>query len=240
MKFKKHIFCGIAAVIALGSLFAGYFLTRVSNSELYEWIHRVSFDNESNVHLWVYSPYAEKENWSHGEKIPLSDDKVREFEDVLHQIDQKELTLNKENAGITPEWGISFTLNGEDFHIDQADAPYGALEVGFDDRQWWIDNEKLEQLLRSWVSETRTLTMEKVKVLAQKGENLGWRDFGIYLYEDIGSGLYVHRYEIDENYYLLIGGTSKEEPPMYIRLISAKDSDSYIDIRTESIEDFIA
>lgn len=239
MKYKKYIFWSAAAVIALAVLVTGYFLTRPSNRELYEWMHAISFDKESQVHLWVYSPYAETTDWCHGEKIPLSDDKVREFEDALYQISKKELVLNQDNAGGTPEWGIGFTLNGEDFHLDEAYAPGGALEVGFDNRQWWIDNEKLTQLLKSWVSSARTLTMEKVKALVQKGENLGWREFAIYPHKDIGSGLYVYRYEIDENYYVLIGGASQEEPPMYIRLVSAKDSEKYIDIRTERIEDFI-
>lgn len=240
MKQKKHILWSAAVVIVLGVLVAGYFLTRPSTRELYAWMQGISFDSQSEVHLWVYSPYAETECWGHGEKIPLSEDKVHEFEDALHQIDQKELTLNEHNTGGTPEWGISFTWNGEDFHMDEADAPGGSLQVGFADRQWWIDNEKLTQLVRTWVSSARTLTMEKVKALAQKGEDLGWRDFGIYPHEDVGSGLYVYRYEIDENYSLLIGGASQEEPPMYIRLVSAQDSEKYIDIRTERIEDFIA
>ena len=48
--------------------------------------------------------------------------------------------------------------------------------------------------------------MEKVRELAEKGEELTWSDFEDYPYEDIGSGLYIYRYEIDESYYLLIGG----------------------------------
>lgn len=54
--------------------------------------------------------------------------------------------------------------------------------------------------------EGKALTMEKVRELAEKGEELTWSDFEDYPYEDIGSGLYIYRYEIDESYYLLIGG----------------------------------
>ena len=85
----------------------------------------------------------------------------------------------------------------------------------------------------------QTLTIEKVKKLAEKGEDLTWSDSERYPSEDIGSGLCIYRYEIDRDYYLLIGGGSTELPPMYIRLVSAKDRNSYIDIRTENIDDFI-
>lgn len=83
------------------------------------------------------------------------------------------------------------------------------------------------------------LTLEKVKELAQKGEDLLWNDFEQYRDEgNIGYGLVIIRYDIDENYYLLIGGGGGN-PPLYIYLCSKAD-DSRIDIRTESIDDFIA
>lgn len=85
------------------------------------------------------------------------------------------------------------------------------------------------------------LTLEKVKALAEKGEALSWSDFEQYrdVGENIGSGLYILAYDIDENYYLLIGGGGVQAPPMYIRLFSKADDSAYIDIRTESVDDFI-
>ena len=66
-----------------------------------------------------------------------------------------------------------------------------------------------------------------------------------YNYEDIGSGLYIYHYNIDENYCLMIGGGDIQSAPMYIRLVSKPndsqfiDDGKYIDIRTENIDDFI-
>ena len=87
--------------------------------------------------------------------------------------------------------------------------------------------------------EPAKLTLETVKELAQKGTELTWSDFEQYESMEIGSGLYILSYEIDEDYALWIGGGSPEEPPMYILLVSVKNTDNNIDIRTDNIDDFI-
>ena len=92
---------------------------------------------------------------------------------------------------------------------------------------------------------TEPLTLAVVKQLSEKGEALSWSDFEQYEHNDIGSGLHIYRFDIDEKYCLIIGGGNTENPPMYIRLVcKAEDSEfiddgEYIDIRTESIDDFI-
>ena len=89
------------------------------------------------------------------------------------------------------------------------------------------------------------LSLAEVRQLAEKGEDLSWDDFGQYKHEDIGSGLHVFLYDIDENYCLLIGGGDTQSAPLYIRLVFKAsnsnfiDDGEYIDIRTESIENFI-
>ena len=89
------------------------------------------------------------------------------------------------------------------------------------------------------------LSLAEVRQLAEKGEDLSWDDFAQYKHEDIGSGLYIFLYDIDENYCLLIGGGGMQTPPMYIRLVFKAsnsnfiDDGEYIDIRTEGIENFI-
>ncbi len=83
------------------------------------------------------------------------------------------------------------------------------------------------------------LTLEKIKELAKIGEALSWSDFGQYDHEDIGSGLYIYRYDIDEHYILLIGGGNTRTAPEYIRLVLKADNSEFIDIRTENIDAFI-
>lgn len=71
------------------------------------------------------------------------------------------------------------------------------------------------------------------------GEDLTWDTFAPYWNKDVGSGLYILRYPIDEDYCLVISGASMEEPPEKIILEAVHSPENYIDIKTESIDDFI-
>lgn len=88
-------------------------------------------------------------------------------------------------------------------------------------------------------SDTSKLTLKKVKELAKKGEDLSWSDFERFDHEDIGSGLYIYAFDVDEDYRLLIGGGSPDIKPYYIMLTLKTDDSEYIDIRTDSVDDFI-
>lgn len=91
---------------------------------------------------------------------------------------------------------------------------------------------------------------------------MSWEDFEQYPYENIGSGLYIQRYRIDETFSLLVGGGSFESKPMYIYLQAslgaqsetdnsekpaqsgyvdqqANDKDERIDIRYEDVLAFV-
>ena len=105
--------------------------------------------------------------------------------------------------------------------------------IFYADKWYTVTNPSIPPL-----QEPAELTLDKVIELAGKGEELTWSDFEQYKSKEIGSGLYILLYNIDENYYLLVGGTP-DKKPMYIRLVSAQDETKYIDIRTESISDFI-
>ena len=84
------------------------------------------------------------------------------------------------------------------------------------------------------------ITLNEIERLSEeKGEELTWSDFEKYDSKEIGSGLYILRYETDDSSYSLkIGGTALEEKPWYIRLYDSK-TDEYVDIRTGNVRDFL-
>lgn len=87
------------------------------------------------------------------------------------------------------------------------------------------------------------LTLDMLKWLVElRGEDLSWSDFMLYPCEEIGSGLCILRYPIDDTLCLVIGGTSPDIEPAYIRLAAVGEdgfiTDNYIDPRTEDIDDF--
>ena len=86
------------------------------------------------------------------------------------------------------------------------------------------------------------LTLDRVLELSRK-EKLEWSDFDGYTYEDVGFGLCIHMYDIDADFYLLVGGTGEGEP-MYVHLVSAREKEKFIDLASqdvgeEEVEDFI-
>lgn len=95
-----------------------------------------------------------------------------------------------------------------------------------------MQKEKTEETekevdLEQQQEEKESLTIEKLEQLAEKGEKLSWQDFEQYESVDCGSGLYILRYDINEEYYLLIGGVSMDEQPMYMRLVEVNNKDNY-------------
>jgi len=88
------------------------------------------------------------------------------------------------------------------------------------------------------------LTLEKVKELAKKGDNLLWGDFKSFEGTEVGSGLYIMSYTIDNKYNVLVGGSTKVKP-VYVKLVYYKDKNSgtdnrkMIDIRHDDVEKFI-
>jgi outer membrane lipoprotein-sorting protein len=82
------------------------------------------------------------------------------------------------------------------------------------------------------------LTLDRVVELSAKGEDLTWSDFEQYESKDVGSGLYIYFYDIDDTFGLWIGGVPSDKP-MYMRLATKTDMDNAIDIRTGDVKAFI-
>lgn len=90
----------------------------------------------------------------------------------------------------------------------------------------------------SEMAKTNKLTIEKVKQLSKKGKDLTWEDFQTFEGKDIGSGLYIMEYKIDDNYSVLVGGAGHETKPMYVRLVRSQDK-GFIDIRYDDVDKFL-
>lgn len=91
-------------------------------------------------------------------------------------------------------------------------------------------------------SNSKNLTLDDVLRLSEKGNELDWSDFEGYKHEDVGSGLYILKYDIGDGYALFIGGDPWQSP-FYIELRYDELRDisigSCIDIRTEDVQGFI-
>ena len=88
------------------------------------------------------------------------------------------------------------------------------------------------------ISQAEKLTLDDVVTLSQKGDALTWSDFERYQGREVGFGLYIMRYEIDELFDVLVGGVP-DETPWYIYLRVNNEADDSIDIRTEDVSTFV-
>lgn len=83
------------------------------------------------------------------------------------------------------------------------------------------------------------MPFDDVVMLSQKGDALTWSDFEQYQGREVGSGLYIMRYDIDKLFDVPVGGVP-EETPMYIDLRVHNEAVDSIDIRAEDVSAFIA
>ncbi len=90
----------------------------------------------------------------------------------------------------------------------------------------------------------RDLTIDELIVIAGKGENISWSDFESYNCSEVGSGIISRVYSIGDEYVLHITGWPPDDI-QFIKLSTKVEAggslDGYreIDIRTESIDDFL-
>ena len=99
-----------------------------------------------------------------------------------------------------------------------------------------IEPSEQEEII-STTPEIRKLTLEDIIEISKKGENVDWADFEEFEYKDIGSGLFVYKYDINDEYHLLMGGAQSNKP-LYVYLVHK--TKNQIDIRHENVEEFLA
>ena len=89
----------------------------------------------------------------------------------------------------------------------------------------------------TWLKGTKDMTLKDVMRLAELGDELDWADFKDYNGRDVGSGLHIWEYKLEDGYVLDVGGDVMKKP-LYILL--SHDNDKGIDIRTEDVKEYIA
>lgn len=107
-----------------------------------------------------------------------------------------------------------------------------SLDVQKDDlTPWYYDDATVHK-------GTKQMTLADVKELAKKGDELDWTDFSDYKGKDVGSGLYILEFELEDGYVLSVGGGHLNVKPEYILLSRSGETDG-IDIRKDSVEGYL-
>ena len=114
----------------------------------------------------------------------------------------------------------------------EADGPLYAFGAQFPQTQGGVDGPES-------VTVTRKMTLDDVRQLSRMGMDPVWESYAGFTGRDVGSGLYIMRYDIDEDFYVLVGGAEMTGKPMYAELCCAY-TDATVDIRGGDLEAFIA
>ena len=126
-----------------------------------------------------------------------------------------------------------FLSNIETITFDQA---WKAAGLSSDQNDYFAVDDAV---LVEWHSGGRkAMTLADVVELSKLGMKLTWEDLRQYAGTDIGSGLYVVRFDIDPEFYLLVGDGKTTGEPMYASL-NAVSSGASCDIRQSDVESFI-
>ena len=139
--------------------------------------------------------------------------------------------LSQANTGVYKKFGWQL-LNGTEEQKEQARFVTKFLDIYENsfDKSIPVSDEGMEPT-------KELLSLEKTVELAQKGKKLDWKDFESFASEEVGSGLYILRYEIDDVFHVMVGGVP-DETPWYIRLCS-NSTQEYIDLTTDDPLPFI-
>ncbi|WP_294413920.1 dockerin type I repeat-containing protein [uncultured Ruminococcus sp.] len=116
----------------------------------------------------------------------------------------------------------------------------GAVEITgvYDISPYRLSSETEE--ITDFTQGEKTMTLDDVKVIAKKKQNITWSDFEVYKGEWNGTGMYTYfgRFDLENGYYLLVGGNPPEKPEI-IRLYR-NDASDFIDLRYHNVDKFLS
>lgn len=237
MRYKKPmLWVVVVALIAVVVVFAGFATNPFSEQPPMQWAKNLQVQDIDKIEL-IVQPSAENERY----RLFTND----EFENIVKLVNKsKGIYLDNPEpvAGqsivfyITTKDGIRHTFsNGGNTYLmidgDTYSAEYDWLS------SWKYRNGNTHLPSTFSFKNGELLTLDELKIIAQKGDLISWEDFAAFDGYAVGFGSYIMNYPMTEPYYLRIGDVPNETP-MYIRL-HCTNTEQFIDIREDSIDDFI-
>ncbi len=180
---------------------------------------------------------AEKTKETLSNHIDVKEDEIKECEKLIDTLKKQLETEKFKDKADYDE--IRAELHAEETRLARMKIDLENLEADYYEQVSVIESNR--KAYEALYPDRQSLTMEKLKELVkEKGKELTWSNFEQFRGKDIGSGLYIMRYEIDDEYAVTVGGVPTEKP-WYIRLIYGKDESvfSITDNGAEGFDEFV-
>ncbi len=126
-------------------------------------------------------------------------------------------------ADFTEVWaedGVKPTLSYKVLKPEKARSVYLSISANATDPNHMIPDISGKDNVSN-TTHTRTMTIDDVIGLTLKGMDPTWEDFKSFTGRDIGSGLFVVQYNIDDDFFVLVGDEKLTGTPMYVNLCCA-------------------
>ena len=110
--------------------------------EVCSWMQSLKAEDISEVQVWNMSTTEDL-------RAELTQEQTAELVSLLNALTKDNFTDNSEFVGGTAEFGVALKIDGKYYNINQSIDPRGALEVGYGEKLWWIDNDALTDFVKS-------------------------------------------------------------------------------------------
>lgn len=110
--------------------------------EVCSWMQSLKAEDISEAMAWNMSTTEEL-------RAELTQEQTAELVSLLNALTEENLTDNSRFVGGTAEFGVALKIDGKYYNINQSIDPRGALEVGYGEKLWWIDNDALTDFVKS-------------------------------------------------------------------------------------------
>jgi len=134
----------LAAVILTAAVTVVFTFTGAERDGPWKWSRSVILDSCDSIEIWYNSA---QDGYPRTISLPIPSEETAGLNSILTILRKDAFTLNTENAGITPGYGLALTLNGKSVYINEADSPGGNFEMEYGGQLWWIDSPELEDFV---------------------------------------------------------------------------------------------
>lgn len=133
----------LVAVPLIAAVAAGCTFTGAKGTEgPWNWSQELSTEHVTGVVPWTAVPGSGESDFP-----KLSDEETDTLVRLLNALKRGDFTENSELTGGTPTYGLRIQTSAGTYHLNESIAPAGALEMRYNDTQWWIDSVELTEFV---------------------------------------------------------------------------------------------
>ena len=188
-----------------------------------------SKDWKLTVYDGLYEPFPEYKRQLHEYRVDVPMDVITDFEKYI-RLEYSYDSVRGDYYSDNP-YGINYFDTIEDQF-----ALYGNTRSNIYDADEYVSSTEIP-VDSAALQGTKDMTLDDVKELAKKGDDLTWSDFEDYKGRDIGSGQNIWRFKFGDGYALEVCGVADRRKPDYV--ILSRDGDYEVDLLRDSINGFL-